>query len=234
MSLACCIFAVIGVAGCNQKSPNPLGQVMMPVVRFSPQEDFVVQGDPEKALGEKPPHEKNWVAPNPRPWKFIVLHHSATGRGNASEIGQAHQRRGFDELGYHFVITNGNGGDSGKVEIGSRWISQKHGAHTGGTANNEYNEVGIGICMIGDFSNRLPSKAQLDSLEKLLRFLVWKYKIKVENVIGHRDAPEAHTNCPGDALHKHLLQSIRKSLLAAGKSTGSSGNRSSVDASKLR
>ena len=197
---------------------------MMPTVQLSSPEGLMVQADPPKPAVAKPLHEKGWDAPNPRPWKFIVLHHSAKDRGNADEIGRAHQRRGFDELGYHFVITNGNGGDSGKVEIGSRWRSQKHGAHTGGTEDNEYNEVGIGICMVGDFTNSLPSQAQLDSLGKLLKFLVWKYKIKVKNIIGHRDAPSACTDCPGDALHKHLMGSIRKTLAKAGKSTGSLRN----------
>ena len=126
---------------------------------------------------------------------------------------------GFDELGCHFVITNGNGGNNGKVETGDRWKKQKYCAHTGLADDNEYNALGIGICIVGDFTNSLPSQAQLDSLEKLLRFLIWKHKIKISNIISHRNAPHAKTktNCPGDKLSDHLYENLRKTLVKTKK-----------------
>ena len=37
-------------------------------------------------------------------WTTIVLHHSATPSGNASLFDKFHRGKGWDELGYHFVI----------------------------------------------------------------------------------------------------------------------------------
>src|SRR5205823_9925777 len=40
-------------------------------------------------------------------WYWIVIHHSATPTSGAAAIDKMHRARGFDELGYHFVIGNG-------------------------------------------------------------------------------------------------------------------------------
>jgi len=145
-----------------------------------------------------------WYAEGRRPWRHIVIHHSASNGGNAEQFDVAHRERGWDELGYHFVITNGQGGPDGLVQVGSRWRKQKHGAHCGGTPNNEYNERGIGICLVGDFTNEMPTRAQLTSLRRLVDYLATTYHIPAESIITHRDAPNAHTSCPGGRLHAHV------------------------------
>ena len=147
-----------------------------------------------------------------RPWRYIVIHHSANPDGNATTIGAAHKARGWDELGYHFVIDNGNGGPNGRLEVGPRWKAQKWGAHTGNTPDNEYNKFGIGICLVGNYQNHLPSKAQLAELERLVRSLAARYGISPRDVISHRDAPGAKTECPGDALHAWIYGTLRPSL----------------------
>jgi len=156
-----------------------------------------------------------WQAPGTnRHWRYIVIHHSATRRGNAQQFDVAHRNRGWDELGYHFVIDNGYGGPDGRVEVGSRWAKQKHGAHTGGTPNNEYNELGIGICLVGDFTGRMPSSAQLAALKRLVAYLAARYNIPPENVITHRDAPGADTDCPGAMFHAYVHHGLKTSLQA--------------------
>jgi N-acetyl-anhydromuramyl-L-alanine amidase AmpD len=153
------------------------------------------------------------VAGASRSWRYVVIHHSATAGGNAEQFDVSHRRdRGFDELGYHFVIDNGSGAPDGRVEVGPRWPKQKHGAHTGGTPNNEYNELGIGICLVGDFTWRSPSSAQLASLERLVAYLVETYGIPPENVITHRDAPGAHTECPGRLLDAYVHGQFKDTL----------------------
>jgi hypothetical protein len=153
------------------------------------------------------------VAGASRPWRYVVIHHSATAGGNAELFDASHRRdRGWDELGYHFVIDNGRGGPDGRVEVGSRWSKQKHGAHCGGTPNNEYNELGIGICLVGDFNRRLPSSPQLASLDRLVAYLAETYDIRPENVITHRDAPGANTECPGGLFHAYVHGRFKEML----------------------
>ena len=72
--------------------------------------------------------------------KEIILHCSATPENkdfHASDIDRWHKQRGFNSIGYHFVITL-----DGTIERG-RPI-EKAGAHT--TGHNSYS---IGICYIG-------------------------------------------------------------------------------------
>ncbi len=132
-------------------------------------------------------------------WECIVVHHSGTSGGSAREFHNAHLNRGWDELGYHFVIGNGTGSSDGEIEVGSRWYKQKHGAHCR-TPGNYHNEHGIGICLVGNFERSYPSAKQMASLKKLVAFLMTKCQIPASRVIGHREAPGAHTKCPGRHL----------------------------------
>lgn len=130
---------------------------------------------------------------NVRSWNYIVIHHSATESGNAAEFDKSHRARGWENgLGYHFVIGNGNGSGNGEIEIGNRWMNQIDGAHAG---VQEYNHLGIGICLVGNFNESYPTKAQMDSLLALIQYLQERCRIPLENVILHRHCKE--TDCPG-------------------------------------
>ena len=157
--------------------------------------------------------EHPWAASNARPWRHIVIHHSASAGGNAQQFDVAHRQRGWDELGYHFVITNGQGGADGLIEVGSRWHKQKQGAHCGGTPANEYNELGIGICLVGEFSSDMPTPAQVASLERLTWYLMRTYRIGPDQVITHQDAPNAHTECPGGRFHTYVHGPFQRSMI---------------------
>ncbi len=149
-----------------------------------------------------------------RPWRYIVIHHSSTDVGSSEIFDAAHRARGWDEMGYHFVIDNGRGGGNGQVEVGGRWTKQKWGAHTGNTPGNEYNNYGIGICIVGNFTNHTPSAAQQASLRKLVFFLSDRYGIDPAHIVGHRDAPNADTECPGDALYRYIYSDLRPAVSA--------------------
>ena len=62
---------------------------------------------------------------------------------------------------------------------------------------NGMNESGIGIALVGNFTQDCPTPAQLDSLAYLLQTLCTYYKIPACNVKGHRDVDGANTQCPG-------------------------------------
>lgn len=139
----------------------------------------------------------SWYPPvRDHAWTAIVVHHSAGENGCAAAFDRMHRQRGWDELGYHFVIGNGTGSADGAVEVGSRWRKQKHGAHCK-TASNQYNDHGIGICLVGNFENHVPSPKQTAQLRKLLTFLMQRYNIPPGQVYGHGEVRGTHTSCPG-------------------------------------
>ena len=147
-------------------------------------------------------------------WRSIVVHHSATRSGNAAEFDRYHRSQGWDELGYHFVIGNGHGSPDGKIEIGSRWHKQKHGAHCK-TVGNYYNEHGIGICLVGDFTKSRPTAHQLASLQRLVRFLRGEADIALSEVTTHGRVTR-RTACPG----RHFsLAGLRRAVRLPARAT---------------
>ncbi|MBN1687754.1 MAG: N-acetylmuramoyl-L-alanine amidase [Candidatus Omnitrophica bacterium] len=130
-------------------------------------------------------------------WTHIVIHHTATDYGDAFSIDQLHHKRGWwNGLGYHFLINNGTmGKEDGQIQAGPRWMKQKPGAHA---KDAGMNERGIGIGIVGNFSQDMISKAEMDSLVFLVKTLQEYYQIPDQNVIGHRDVPGAKTECPGN------------------------------------
>ena len=155
-----------------------------------------------------PPPVRRGIAPSAwyppkavekRSWSAIMIHHSATDKGNAATFDDHHKKvNHWKGIGYDFVINNGNGRSDGVVEVTFRWKEQIPGAHVGGTRNNWANVDGIGICLVGDFSKKGPSRKQIASLTKLVRFLQKRYNIPKYNIYGHKDTPGAGiTNCPG-------------------------------------
>ena len=132
-----------------------------------------------------------------RRWDYIVIHHSATTSGDAKSIDRLHRNQDFDGIGYHFVINNGTHQRDGLIEVGYRWKNQQHGAHcrVDPSDDNYWNEHGIGICLIGNFEHRAPSRQQMSELYRLVGYLMQQYNIPADKVIAHRDVKA--TRCPG-------------------------------------
>lgn len=144
------------------------------------------------------PHESNPWKPTvpPRHWQYIVLHHTASTYATVESINEAHLKRGWEGIGYHFVIGNGNGIPDGTIEPTFRWTQQRHGAHTGGKGVDPiYNQAGIGIVLVGNFDETRPTAAQVASASRLVRTLQTAYHLQRDHIIGHRDAKS--TECPG-------------------------------------
>jgi len=152
---------------------------------------------PRVKVAVPPPAEPGWLPTVPeRPWQWIVIHHSATAYGSAAIFDDWHRNgRHWDELGYHFVIGNGSNSGNGAVEIGPRWVKQKYGAHTKVWNREEYNQVGVGICLVGNFDKSVPTPAQMDALVRLVDWLAARYRIGDDHIIGHGDVCDTH--CPG-------------------------------------
>ena len=131
----------------------------------------------------------------PNRWKWIVAHHSAIKYGNAVIYGRAHRQRGMENgLAYHFLIGNGIDSGDGEIEIGPRWLKQLQGGHV---SSEEINEVGIGICLVGNFEQTRPTPKQLLAFRELVDYLR-------SDVVGtrirfavHREIDRGRTVCPG-------------------------------------
>ena len=167
-----------------------------------------------------------------RPWKYIIIHHSATTSGGAAQFDKEHRGNGWDELGYHFVIGNGTDTRDGAVEIGPRWVKQKHGAHAK-TPDNRFNDYGIGICLVGNFENGRPSPQQMKSLTALVSQLMQRYNIPANRVIGHDDTGRV-TACPGRNLELQLAGIRRAAVQQIAARQGPGQERTAVFATEQR
>lgn len=144
-----------------------------------------------------PPVE--WVTDVPaRPWKTLVLHHSATETGSVESIDVEHKQRRdgagrpWRGIGYHFVVGNGRGMPDGEIRPTFRWQDQSAGAHAGDAAHNEH---GIGICLIGNFEEAPPTDKQLASARRLIGYLKGEFAIPADRIHKHGDLKA--TACPG-------------------------------------
>jgi hypothetical protein len=103
----------------------------------------------------------------------VVVHHTDSHDVDAKTIDKWHKERGWDGIGYHYVVRK-----DGTIEEGRH--HSKKGAHAKG--RNNY----IGIVLTGRDSF---TQAQIDSLEKFLRTR------KIRHVENH------HRECPGDGIN---------------------------------
>ena len=172
---------------------------------------------PRSEWGALPPDhtisgEQGFYAPvtNPTGWltyeiplrealDTIVVHHTALPLNDGPlEVQQLHmERRGFADIGYHYVIDA-----AGRIYEG-RAINVR-GAHTGGQ-----NYGKIGVVLMGNFEVDEPTAAQLASLTALSRCLTQEYAI--ERIAGHRDFQPGETACPGKNLWP-LLPALAETL----------------------
>jgi hypothetical protein len=140
-------------------------------------------------------------------WKYIIVHNSGTRQGNARIFDYYHRyvRRMPNGLAYHFVIGNGTSSGNGQVEIGDRWVRQLNGGHV----HSDYlNYISIGICLVGDFNRDLPTKAEYEALDELIRYLrrrVGKVDGRYSIVRGHKEINPRPTDCPGNRFPLNWL-----------------------------
>ena len=134
-------------------------------------------------------------------WKFVIVHNSGTRQGSARVFDYYHRRvrRMRNGLAYHFVIGNGTSTRDGQIEIGDRWVRQARGGHV----HSDYmNNIGLGICLVGDFNRHQPTRAQLEATEELIKYLQDRCRSGRFSVRPHREVnpPRWATDCPGDVF----------------------------------
>lgn len=132
----------------------------------------------------------------------IIVHCSATKEGgeyHASDIDRWHKQRGFDKIGYHYVVALDGTIEGGRAE-------SEVGAHCVG-----HNKNSIGVCYIGGLSADGKPKdtrtdAQKRALEQILRHIVKRYP--KATIHGHRDF--ANKACPSFDATKEYAHLTRQ------------------------
>nr|XP_023016705.1 peptidoglycan-recognition protein LB-like isoform X2 [Leptinotarsa decemlineata] len=147
----------------------------------------------------KPPKSIEVMA-NPVP--YVVIHHSYLPPAcfTTEECIKAMQwmqdlhqiNNSWADIGYHFAV----GGD-GKAYEGRGW--SRVGAHA-----PNYNSISIGICIIGDWRERLPPESQLTAVHQLIEMGVREGKIAEDyKLVGHKQVRDG-TACPGEKLYSSI------------------------------
>ena len=123
--------------------------------------------------------------------RLAILHHSVHEPRPASSayaemirIKGWHHKRGFDDIGYHFVV-NDNSYAAGRP-------LPYQGAHC-----RNWNHVSVGICVCGDLTKRRPTDAEVAATVAAIREAEAQIGHKLV-VAGHKDL--ANTFCPGPDL----------------------------------
>jgi len=205
----CGFLLVFGGCGSNNTSMPEV--VHYPTFESESVPPKVVESEP-KLTGERSNVPEEWLPPShvEKKWTAIVIHHSATERGNAAIFDRMHREENhWDGIGYDFVIGNGTDSGNGQVEVTFRWQQQVAGAHCGGTPGNWANIDAIGICLVGNFNHSVATAKQIQSLSKLAEFLQKRYRIPTSRIYGHSSTPGARvTDCPGNNSPVTALKQI--------------------------
>lgn len=134
-----------------------------------------------------------------RPWnavKHVVIHHSVTTptddpKGDVDYIAELHRQRGWDGVGYHFIITaDGTVWYVGDISLQRANVADK-------------NDIVIGVCLVGDFTKGNPTDEQILSAHDLSKYLIFDMPQLTscnnwaDGLKGHKDLQA--TQCPGSS-----------------------------------
>ena len=123
--------------------------------------------------------------------KYIIVHCTATAEFKdfkAKDVDKWHKQRGWDCIGYHYLIDLDGTIEKGRPET-------KIGAHCKG-----FNDCSIGVCYVGGLAsdNKTPKDTRTNAQKASLLKLIKQLKAKYTNakVVGHKDMPNVHKACP--------------------------------------
>ena len=119
----------------------------------------------------------------------IIIHCSATPEGKnftVKQIDACHRQRGFNGIGYHFVIYL-----DGSVHVGRALA--KAGAHCKG-----YNAYSVGVCYIGGVATdgKTPKDTRTDAQKASLVKLITELRQQFPNASVHGHREFANKACP--------------------------------------
>lgn len=180
--------------------------------------------------------------------KKIVIHHSTEDfsgavAANAHVLHLKGKAKGYDAISYHYVIGNGVKGyhDLGGAKV---WAESADGGIEPGRpldikgAHAIPNDGAIGIVLVGNFNRSKPTEKQMQALENLVLYLIYKFKLTPVDVVGHREYQQTDKKCPGanfdmdafrrslkmrfspgDSVHVAMVAKRMETLIRASKQT---------------
>jgi N-acetyl-anhydromuramyl-L-alanine amidase AmpD len=118
--------------------------------------------------------------------EYLIIHHTATRPNLSAEVIARYQVEKLDRPGiaYHFYIT-----DDGKVYQTNRLETVSDHAY-------DKSEWGVGIAFAGDFTEAIPTPAQLDSGPRLIAYLLQQLSLDIDSVKGLKEFVPTHAS-PG-------------------------------------
>jgi len=140
-----------------------------------------------------------------RRWTHLLIHHSVTAPGaTVADIYRLHRARGFDGIGYHYVLQRSRSEDFARGHLKVGRADDRTGAHAGATRDKKpWNRFALGLCVIGTFHRGLPHSERIEEGSAIYEDIVaavchlcQKYHSPAGKVLGHRDVKA--TACPGD------------------------------------
>lgn len=138
--------------------------------------------------------------------RYAAVHHTVTSKSATPEaIWALHKARNWGGIGYHFLC----GGDGTVWYVGDISLARSNVA-------NRNHEV-LGCAMMGDFTQELPSDEQIDSMHKLIKWMIEVASIPGidgwDKMWGHKDFNA--TACPGsswqgapDSMYERIKNNI--------------------------
>jgi N-acetylmuramoyl-L-alanine amidase len=153
----------------------------------------------------------------------MVIHCSDSNFGDAKIIDSWHKERGFREIGYNYVILNGQKTPrqtwpdfDGVIEPGRNldndtWVEESEiGAHALG-----FNDRSIGVCLIGGQDGTKTAFTIKQYWSALLLAAMWKRVIPDIKILGHNETG-ANKACP--AIDMNLFRERLTAVIEGGLS----------------
>jgi len=145
-----------------------------------------------------------------RPIRKIIVHNTDSNWGDVEAVDAWHKQRGWDGIGYHFLITNAYPKyenlklrkpdlEADGMILEGREL-HKIGAHTKG---HNYDSVGIALVGTDVFS-----KMQIYSLQQLLKLLMKQFNLTVYDIYGHYEFNHGKS-CPNINMDYFRLEILK-------------------------
>ena len=140
-------------------------------------------------------------------WRRLAVHSSGSISGNATLLNAHHALRDPDLANgaYHIVIGNGSFSGDGEISLGSRWHEQLPSA---AMKVDDVNASSLSVCLIGNFTETGPNRAQWRALDELTAYL--RSQLGPMDVMTHRQLESTAPACPGPGFSRETLDQLSK------------------------